>query len=159
MELNSNAIQEVVQLNLDLIKVNNQIAYVKKLINQLLQDKCDLSVSFNVHNQTRCDENKATSQIEDGYTLMDGFLKVHGLAMSGYPLSTIVLPRDTQHPCRNKLNFQVTDTNGVRILSILLAERQETKRLLLDKINLLIKPVTINFPTADNPIHDRYSAE
>lgn len=160
MELNTKAIQEVVQLNLDLLKVNNQIGHVKGLINQLLLDKCDLSVSFKMHNETRCEENKADQYGNNEYAIMDDILRKSGFfAMSGHPISAIVIPKEPQKECKNTLNFDVTDTDGVRILSILLAEKEEAKRLMIDRMNQLINPIVINFPAAGNPIHDRYTVE
>lgn len=155
MELNSKALQEVVQLNLDLVKVNNQISRIKELISQLLQDKCDLSVSFKMHNETRCEENKSViTELQDHQFYMTGILG----AAFGIPRS-MLNPLIDQKPCKNELNFEVTDTNGVRILSILLSEKEEAKRLMIDRLNQLINPVTISFPDDPNPIHHRYAAE
>lgn len=82
--------------------------------------------------------------------------------MSGHPVyqRVIMHPGNTepQEVCKNTLNFEITDTNGVRILNILLSEKLEAKQLILDRLNQLINPVSIVF-SDPNPISARYSAE
>jgi hypothetical protein len=163
MELNSKALQEAVQLNLDLVKANNQISRIKELISQMLKDKCDLSVSFKMHNETRCEENKAAQQGNPDFVFFDGLIKQLGAGISGHPVYQYAnIHRggpEPQEPCKNTLDFEITDTNGVRILSILLAEKEEAKRLMIDRLNQLINPVNISFRDDPNPIASRYSQE
>lgn len=162
MELNSKALQEVVQLNLDLIKFNNQISTIKDLIKQLLQDKCDLSVSLKMHNETKCEENKAVQQRNANSMFHESILPQLGSRMSGHPAYRTIIDRiditEDQEVCKNTLNFKITDTNGVRILNILLSEKLSAKQLILCRLNQLINPINIVFPDS-NPIAERYSAE
>ena len=119
--------------------IKEDIKYLTALAVQLSNDQCELKLSFELHNKTVCDNNKATSP-----TQMQGLIAV----LSGEP----ILHRP-QKQCRFPIELKTDASYGLRMLQVILDEKKAIKETLQQEINKIF----FKHIPSDNPIHSLHT--
>jgi hypothetical protein len=140
MNLTPAQINKVVTLQQDYHIYQQQVEHLQQLLTQLCQEQCDVEVNFSMHNRT---VHEANNQVAESATM-----------------SELLLGKMDKLPaCKNKLQFDVSASAGIRILNSVMAEKQELLALLHAKIEAILIPAMKIEITNDysNPIQNLHT--
>src|ERR1051325_6947592 len=103
MTLTPGELLTVTDLQRQQFNINADIQYLTSLAKQLASDKCELKVSFEMHNKTVCANNK----INEPDVQMENFTGIVGFIM-GKPIP--------KQQCHHNISMIADDCSGPRIL-------------------------------------------
>lgn len=138
---------QVIKLQQEYALCFEAVKYLQDLLTQLCHDKCDLKVNFSMLN---LDQPEKKGTIDQGR--IDFGIPVAMLGIFGYVKGAYEIPQPKS--CINKLDFDVSETTGIRILYAVLQEKQELLTALQQQIEKILIPtmkieLTNSIPTLE----------
>lgn len=158
MQLTPTELTKVAELHAEYLSVTNQITHIGKAIHQVVEDDCTIDFTFKMHNKTVHEENvnkKETDWFKQtGYLNTGGISETLNLLLVSNPEFNSFHGINKSEPilnsCRTEIIYTLTTTAAVRTLNILLAEKEEHRKLIQQQIEDILRPTITLIPA--NPI-------
>lgn len=121
-------IQEMASLRIQIHNCDHELQHYKKLMTQLLNDNVDFHLSFQIHNNTICAQNKARYRVKS--------------ITEDAPFG-LLLPYTSNHlSCRSEYLKKLDESAALRIFNVLVSETEKVKSNLENQLKAALK---INF--------------
>ena len=119
------------KLHDEIVSIDAEIIEIEKLANTVANDNCDLSFGVKVENHSKIKEEKKDFEDEK-----NSIMSMYG-GLFNYSWVSPLTPKDEHNSHVDKYRFKFTDTDCLKVLSIILAIKYERRNTLLNEINRL----------------------
>lgn len=158
MQLTPTELTKVAELHAEYLSVTNQITNIGKAIHQVVEDDCTIDFTFKMHNKTVHEENASKKETDwfksvgliNKNDIIDLWVATERNNAHGINKSEPIL-----NSCRTEIIYTLTTTAAVRTLNILLAEKEEHRKLIQQQIEDILRPtITLIQLTTIQHLHE-----
>jgi hypothetical protein len=118
-------LQDIANLRIQLHNCEEQIKFLNSIMQQLVNDEVEFDLNFQMHNKTRCAQNKTRYRVK---------------TLTADAPFGITLPYTTNHnACRNEYSLRLTESQALNVLVAFTAEIDKQKNKLHAQLESLLK--------------------